>query len=279
MRLLVKIGGAQLAEMQARQELAQAVAAARAAGHEVLVVHGGGDQIRALSRRLGLEDSHHQGLRITDADTADVVLQVLGGQVNRTVVAALEQAGLRALGLTGADGGTFHARKHSPQGADLGYVGTIHRVDTALVQALLEIGVVPVLATVAPLAPELLGDRQHFYNINADHACGRLARAFGVDAVLFLTDVPGVLDQSGHLFQELDAASAGFLVEGGVIAGGMIPKVEAAFEAALGSGGTPGCGLVKIAPAQGENAILHALTPGVGTMFLGQEAKEGPGNG
>ena len=131
-------------------------------------------------------------------------------------------------------------------------------------QALLEIGVVPVLATVAPLAPELQGDRQHFYNINADHACGPLALAFGVDAVLFLTDVPGVSDQSGHLFQELDASTCGFLMEAGVIAGGMIPKVEAAFEAAVDHG----CSLVKIAPAQGENAILHALAPGVGTKFL-----------
>ena len=234
----------------------------------MLVVHGGGDQIRAASKKLGLEDNYHRGLRITDADTADVVLQVLGGLVNRTVVAALEQAGLRALGLTGADGQTFHARKYTPKGVDLGYVGTIHRVDTALVQALLEIGVVVVLAPVAPLAPELQGDRQHFYNINADHACGPLARAFGVDAMLFLTDVPGVLDQSGHLFQELDATGAGFLVEDGVIAGGMIPKVEAAFEAALDTGGEHGCSLVKIAPAQGENAILHALAPGVGTMFL-----------
>ena len=130
-----------------------------------------------------------------------------------------------------------------------------------------------------PLAPELQGDREHFYNINADHACGPLARAFGVDALLFLTDVPGVLDQSGHLFQQLDSTNCGFLVEGGVIAGGMIPKVDAAFEAALGSGGEPGCGLVKIAPAQGENAVLHALAPGVGTMFLGEPTKEGHANG
>jgi acetylglutamate kinase len=231
MRLLVKIGGAQLAKDKARQELAQAVAAAHRAGHEVLVVHGGGDQIRSLSRQLGLQDHYHGGLRITDAQTADVVLQVLGGQVNRTLVAALEQAGLKAL---------------------------------ALVQALLEIGVVPVLATVAPLAPELTGDRSHFYNINADHACGPLAHAFGVDAVLFLTDVPGVLDQGGHLYPELDASTCGLLMEGGVIAGGMIPKVEAAFEAAVDHG----CDMVKIAPAQGENAILHALAPGVGTKFL-----------
>jgi len=270
LRLLVKIGGAQLAQARARLELAHAVAAARAAGHELLVVHGGGDQIRDASSRLGIQQSYHEGLRVTDGETADVVLQVLGGQVNRTLVAALEQAGLRALGLTGADGGTFWARKHCPQGADLGYVGTIHRVDTALVQALLEISVVPVLATVAPLAPELPGDREHFYNINADHACGPLARAFGVDAVLFLTNVPGVVDRGGHLFQELGTAKCGSLVADGVIATGMIPKVEAALEAAT----EHGCGLVKIAPAQGENAVLHALAPGVGTMFLAGQCDE-----
>ncbi|MHC4921476.1 MAG: acetylglutamate kinase, partial [Planctomycetota bacterium] len=258
MRLLVKIGGAQLVRPEARQQLAQAVAAAKAAGHQVLLVHGGGDQIRKVSQRLGLEDKYHQGLRITDAETADVVLQVLGGQVNRTVVASLQQASVRAVGLTGADGETFLARKHTPQHADLGYVGAVHRVNPALVETLLELGIVPVLATVAPLAPDVDGDREHFYNINADQACGPLAHAFGADAVLFLTDVPGVLDQNGHLFCELDAQTCALLEESGVIEGGMIPKIAAA----LGTSHEHGCGLVKIAPAQGENAILHALASG-----------------
>ncbi len=269
MRLLVKFGGAQLAAAEARRDLAQAVAAAKADGHDVLLVHGGGVQIRKLSQKLGLEDNYHQGLRITDAETADVALQVLGGQVNRTLVAALQQAGIKAVGLTGADGGTFHAQKHTPDGADLGYVGTVQQVQPELVETLLELGIVPVLATVAPLAPDVAGD-EHFYNINADHACGPLAQAFGVDALLFLTDVPGVLDHGGHLFCELGADTCTLLEESGVIAGGMIPKVQAALAA---------CGekMVKIAPAQGENAILHALAPGVGTMFLGEKGEPSHG--
>ncbi len=277
MRLLVKIGGAQLAAAEARRDLAQAVAAAKADGHDVLLVHGGGVQIRKLSQKLGLEDNYNQGLRITDAETADVALQVLGGQVNRTLVAALQQAGVKAVGLTGADGGTFQAQKHAPRGCDLGYVGTVHRVDPELVETLLELGIVPVLATVAPLAPEVEGDRQHFYNINADHACGPLAHAFGVDALLFLSDVPGVLNHGGHLFGELRADTCALLRESGIIAGGMIPKVEAALAACREPGGGPGPEMVKIAPAQGENAILHALAPGVGTMFLGDMGEPGDG--
>ena len=119
-RVLVKVGGAQLEDAASRAGLARAVYTARDAGHEIILVHGGGNQIRALTDRLGIEDRYHDGLRVTDAATAEAVLMVLGGQVNRWLVHALEKSKVKAIGLTGADGGTFTAQAHRPGGVDLG---------------------------------------------------------------------------------------------------------------------------------------------------------------
>jgi acetylglutamate kinase len=303
-RLLVKLGGAQLEEPAARATIARSLAAARAAGHELVVVHGGGNQIRALSRQLGLEDRYHEGLRITDAATADVVLMVLGGLVNRALVADLHSAGLPAVGLSGADGALFGARKLEAAGVDLGYVGEVERVDPRVALTLLASGYTPVVATVAPLAATVAplaatvapvaasgaslaasgasldasaaqpsahatgaaqgaGARDHFYNINADMAAGPLARALACDAVLFLTDVAGVLDASKQRLALLSPSDCAALRASGVVSGGMLPKVQSAL-AALAAHPTA---LVKIAPAAGPNAVLDALTAAVGTRF------------
>jgi acetylglutamate kinase len=268
-RLLVKIGGAQLERDDARTAVARALAAAREAGHEPIVVHGGGNQIRELCGRLGLEERYHRGLRVTDAATADVVLMVLGGLVNRQLVLALEREGLRAAGLTGADGGTFAARRHRPGGVDLGFVGEVAHVDPRLVEALLRERLVPVLATVAPEAAARIDQKSlghpsdTFLNVNADMAAGPLAQAFGADALLFLTDVPGVLDAQQRLLPALAAADAERLRAAGVIAGGMVPKVEAALAAVRAA---PRC-VVKIAPAAGDDAVLAALRDEVGTRI------------
>ena len=126
MKLLIKIGGAQLADQAGRQALATSIRTALADGHQVILVHGGGDQIRALTKRLAIEDRYHDGLRITDAATAEAVLMVLGGQVNRQLVADLCAHGVPAVGITGADGNTFSAQPLKRAGADLGYVGAVH---------------------------------------------------------------------------------------------------------------------------------------------------------
>ena len=262
MRLLLKIGGAQLEHPAPRVALCQAIHAARAAGHEVIVVHGGGNQIRQYSKALGIEDRYHDGLRITDGKTAELVLMVLGGLVNRTLVASLQQAGVRAVGLCGADGGTFSARPLVRPGVDLGYVGAIDRTDRRLVDALLASGAVPVLATVAP-GPEG-GAEAPFYNLNADHAAGPLAAAFGCDAMLFLTDVPGVLGADKQLLPRLSSADCAALVQQGIATGGMIPKLEAALMAARDNP----TALVKIAPANTADCVLRALQPEVGTRFV-----------
>ena len=269
MRILLKIGGAQLADAPSRAALAQAIRAAREAGHELAIVHGGGDQVRALGRRLGLADRYHQGLRVTDSETAEVVLMVLGGAVNRRLVASLVAGGVPAIGLSGADGGLFGARKFTPKGVDLGFVGEIARTEPRVLSALTTQGFVPVIATVAPLAASERGDDSRFYNINADQAAAPLARAFRADALLFLTDVPGVL-RDGALVSVLDPALCADLEARGVIAGGMLPKVAAGLAAARENPDA----VVKIAPVGGTNAVLAALADEVGTRFRTRAAKE-----
>lgn len=269
MRILAKVGGAQLAEAAPRAEFCVAVRRAREAGHELVVVHGGGAQMRTLSERLGLEPSYVQGLRITDAPTAEVALWVLGGGVNRTLVAALAAAGVEAVGLTGADGNLFSVRRRSPdglpEGTDLGYVGAVSEVRPALVLELCAAGRVPVVASLAPLARGEAGPADHLYNVNADEAAGPLAVALGADALLFLTAVAGVRGLEGERVPTLDAAGVGALAEGGALSGGMLPKLRSALAAAEAMDG----GLVKIAPAAGGDALLAALEPGTGTRIVG----------
>ena len=262
-RILVKVGGAQLEQAGPRADLVRSVASARAAGHEVVLVHGGGNQIRELVRKLGLPESYHEGLRVPDAATADVVLMVLAGLVNKELVHALESAGVRACGLSGADGATFLAKKRVLAGRDLGYVGDVGRTDVRLVDVLVSQGFLPVIATAAPLQHGEDAPADRFYNGNADAAAGPLARAVGADALLFLTDVPGVLDAAKRRIASLTPAQAAALRLEGVIAGGMIPKVEAAL-AALAENPRA---LVKIAPAAGTDAVLAALSPETGTRF------------
>jgi acetylglutamate kinase len=263
--MLLKVGGAQLEQAEARTALAGSILQARRTGIEIVLVHGGGNQIRSLGKRLGIPERYVEGLRVTDAATAEVVLMVLAGLVNKELVAALEAEGLRAVGLCGADGSTFSAvpeRRH----ADLGYVGAVGGCDPRLVDNLLSEGFVPVLSTVAPLRSTEDAPRDRFYNVNADLAAGPLSKAFGASALLFLTDVPAVLDGDGAEIAELSVERCAELRAAGVIRGGMIPKVEAAL-AALAE--NPGA-LVKIAPAAGRNAVLAALDPAVGTRFVAE---------
>ncbi|MEZ6017007.1 MAG: acetylglutamate kinase [Planctomycetota bacterium] len=261
-RILVKIGGAALEEAGPRAAFAKAVAAARADGAAVVVVHGGGNQVGRLSTRLGLETKRVAGLRVTDAATAEVVLQVLGGEVSRKLTAALVAAGVPALGLTGADAGLYQAQRLQHAEADLGYVGEVTAVDASVLERLVDAGFVPVVASVAPDSGAPDDDR--FLNINADHAVAPLAAAFGADIVLFLSDVPGVLDATRARIGALTPASCRALTSAGVISGGMLPKVDAALAAAAANPSA----LVKIALADGEDAVRAALHPDVGTRFL-----------
>ncbi|MBZ0152766.1 MAG: acetylglutamate kinase [Planctomycetes bacterium] len=266
MRILLKIGGAQLEEASPRAALSAAIAAARQAGHELIVVHGGGNQIRSVGKAMGLGDRYHDGLRITDAKTAEVVLMVLGGLVNRTLVASLQQAGVMAVGLSGADGRLFTAKPLERAGVDLGFVGEVDQVCPFVVDSLLAAGITPVIATVAPgstaLAPGAAA--APFFNLNADHAAGPLSKALGCDAMLFLTDVPAVLGADKAPLPLLTPADCERLVHDRIATGGMLPKLEAAL---LALRNNPSA-LVKIAPAGAADAVLHALRADTGTRFV-----------
>ena len=264
MRLGIKIGGAQLEDASARDALAVAVAAAVADGHRVVIVHGGGNQIRALGRRLGLGERYHDGLRVTDAATAELVVQVLAGQVNKDLVTALNARQVRAVGLCGVDGDVFSARRLAADGVDLGFVGAVHRVDARLPELLLAQGYTPVIATVAALDAAEHGPRERLYNVNADHAIAPLAAAMHCDAVLFLTDVPAVRGAEGEALAELDPRRCAALRAERIVHGGMIPKLDAALTALASSPRA----IVKIAPAAGDDAVRNALRDGVGTRFV-----------
>jgi acetylglutamate kinase len=274
MRILVKIGGAQLEQEGPREQLCTALAAARGDGHELVVVHGGGNQIRALTKALGLVDRYHDGLRVTDAATAEVVRMVLAGTVNKTLVHALQRAGVDAVGLCGADGGTFTAKALVVPGVDLGWVGAIDAVQPALVEQLLASGRVPVLATVAP-GTAAAASGAPFFNLNADHAAGPLCKALACDVLLFLTDVPGVLDASGARLATLTPADCERLVATGVAKGGMLPKLDAALLALRDNPRAT----IKIVPANAPDAVRHALRADAGTTFTMTPARSEKAHG
>lgn len=220
MRLL-KIGGNELDNADFLAGLGRAVAAL---DEPVVIVHGGGAAIAALQERLGLPVRKVDGIRVTDAAALAVTEMALSGAANKQLVRALLAAGVRAAGISGIDGGLLRCRPKTHPTVDLGLVGTIDRVEPALVLHLLGVGFVPV---VSPLS---LGADGQPYNVNADEAACALASALASDALDFVSNVPGVL-QGGHVLPQLTPTQAEALIASGVIAGGMIPKVRAALAA------------------------------------------------
>ncbi|HXG41117.1 MAG TPA: acetylglutamate kinase [Dehalococcoidia bacterium] len=222
--VVVKIGGSTLGEHDTSLD---DLAALWRRGLRPTVVHGGGALISQWLTRLGAPVRFHRGQRVTDAEALQVVTAVLAGLVNKELVAALQQRGVPALGLSGADGALLRARVFEPE---LGLVGEVTDVDVALLRSLLERGLVPV---VAPIALEWEGQAAsgRLLNVNADLAAGAVAAALGARLLVLLTDVPGVLDGDGRVRQRLTAAEASRLMAQGVIEGGMVPKVEACLRA------------------------------------------------
>ena len=237
---VVKVGG----RAQGDARLATALAAASRASHRtaggLCVVHGGGDEVSALQRRLGLEPTFHGGRRVTSADDLEVVRMVLSGTTNKRLTAQLISAGVRAVGVSGEDASLFQA--HATDAVTMGRVGGQVHVDPSLVRHLLAGGFVPV---VSPLARDADDPSGAGLNVNGDDAAAALAAALGADELVLIADVPGVL-QHGQLIRTLDEAAARALILSGVAAGGMAAKLEAALTAARG--GVPS---VRIAGLEG----------------------------
>lgn len=232
---VVKYGGHAMGDPELQRDFAEDVVLLKAVGINPIVVHGGGPQIGAMLKRLGVESNFVGGLRVTDSETAKIAEMVLAGSINKEIVSWIGAAGGRAVGISGKDAGLVTAEKVTGREADplqgierhvdLGFVGEPTGVNPAILHSLAAQGFIPVVAPIA------LGADGHTYNINADTFAGAIAGAVKASRLLFLTDVPGVLDKDKKLIDELTVADAKALIKDGTISGGMIPKVETCIEA------------------------------------------------
>lgn len=242
---------------------ARDVALLKLVGMNVVVVHGGGPQIEQMLAKLGKKGEFVQGMRVTDRETMDVVEMVLGGTVNKEVVELINQAGGKAVGLTGQDGVLIRARKMLLAGAssgrvDLGQVGEIESIDPSVISALEQGGFIPVVAPIGTGADGMT------YNINADLVAGKLAEILRAEKLVVLTNTPGVLDKDGKLLTGLTPKRIDDLVAKGVISGGMLPKIGSALDAARN-----GVKSVHIIDGRVPHALLlEVMTDqGVGTLI------------
>ncbi len=227
---VVKYGGHAMGDPEAQADFAEDVVLLKAVGINPVVVHGGGPQIGRMLKRLGVESRFVDGLRVTDAETAQIAEMVLAGSINKEIVGWIGRAGGRAVGISGKDAGLVQAEKvgsRAPdplQGierkVDLGFVGEPVAVDRRIIDSLSRDGIIPVIAPIG------IGADGHTYNINADTMAGAIAAAMGAARFFLLTDVAGVLDKQGNLVSDLDPAAVAALRADGTISGGMIPKLE-----------------------------------------------------
>jgi acetylglutamate kinase len=233
--VLVKYGGNAMGEEGVAEHFAQDIVLMRQTGIDPVVVHGGGPQIGAMLKKLEIKSSFVDGLRVTDQAAIDVVEMVLTGTVNKQIVSAINNAGGKAVGVSGKDGQMIIARKvvktrRNPdtgkdETVDLGFVGEPEEVNTEVLQAIVKADMIAVIAPVG------IGKSGETYNINADTVAGAVAGALKADRMLLLTDVPGVMDRNGNLIERLTTTEARALIKDGTISGGMIPKVETCIDA------------------------------------------------
>ena len=227
---VIKLGGSLLDDPVRRAEALNAIADQWKRGEEIVLVHGGGKHVDANLKRLGIPKRTHAGLRVTDDETLDVVVATLAGAVNKMLVAELAAIGVRSAGISGCDASTLSAELHPPiDGVDLGHVGSVTGGDPTLLRAIVSYGILPVVSSVAE------GPNGTLLNVNADSAAAAIAVALGADELIFITDVAGLLDETGNVVAQLHADEAEALLGTSVVTGGMRPKLQAALHA-LGSG-------------------------------------------
>jgi acetylglutamate kinase len=263
--IVVKYGGNAMTDEKLKQCFARDVVLLKLVGMNVVVVHGGGPQIENLLARVGKKGEFIQGMRVTDAETMEIVEMVLGGQVNKDVVNLINHAGGKAVGLTGKDGNFIRAKKLLLQNKDnpnelidVGQVGDIVQIDPALIGHLEAGGFIPVIAPIG------VGKDGETYNINADVVAGKIAEILKAEKLVLLTNTPGVLDDAGKLITGITPKQIDDMVEDGTLSGGMLPKIGSALDAARN-----GVKSVHIIDGRVEHALLlEILTDhGVGTMI------------
>ena len=266
---VVKYGGHAMGDAEAARDFAADIVLLKAVGINPVVIHGGGPQIGAMLKKLGVESSFVDGLRVTDAETAKIAEMVLSGAINKELVSWISQAGGKAVGISGKDGGFVTAEKiertkRDPDSniervVDLGFVGEPKSVDRSVIDTISGAGMIPVVAPIG------VGPDGHTYNINADTMAGAVAAALGAARLFLLTDVPGVLNKAGDLLADLDPAQIAALRADGTISGGMIPKLETCVSAVEGGvdaavildGRIPHALLVEIFTREGAGTLVH----------------------
>ena len=264
--VVIKYGGNAMTEEHLQRSFAHDVVLLKLVGINPVVVHGGGPQINAALKRIGKEGTFVQGMRVTDAETMEVVEWVLGGQVQQDIVMMINAAGGKAVGLTGKDGCLIQARKKlmdNPdkpgETLDIGLVGDITLIESGVVRALQDDQFIPVISSIG--YNETDGQA---YNINADVVAGKMAEVLGAEKLVMLTNTPGVLDKNGELLRKLSASSIDTLFADGTISGGMLPKISSALDAARNGvnsvhvvdGRVPHCLLLEILTDQGVGTMI-----------------------
>ena len=226
--VVVKYGGNAMADEALKESVTKDLVLLRYVGMQPLVVHGGGPEITELMQKVGKEPKFVKGMRVTDAETMEIVEMVLVGKTNKSIVSLINRQGGRAVGLSGKDANLLVARKAAADGVDLGQVGTITETNTEIAESLIGQGYIPVIASVA------VGEQGESYNVNADHVAGELAGALKAAKLVLLTDVQGVyrdFKDKSSLISELTSAEAKKLIDSGKVDGGMIPKLQACITA------------------------------------------------
>jgi len=266
MTIVIKYGGHAMVDEQLKQDFANDIVLLKYIGINPVVVHGGGPQINSVMDQMGIRPKFVRGMRLTDERTMDVVEMVLGGKVNKSIVAQINKQGGRAVGLSGKDGGLILAKKHyimhqedenkPPEIIDPGLVGEVIRIDPDIINTLSSKGFIPVIAPVGS------GEAGETFNINADLVAGKIASALSAGRLILLTDVDGVMDVSGKLVTSINSDTIGEMIREKQIIGGMIPKIEFALDAL-----SNGVAKVQIINGKKRHALLLELFThkGIGT--------------
>lgn len=259
--VVIKYGGSALVNPEIKETIIKDIVLMKLVGMHPVVVHGGGPDINAFLKRLEIESKFIDGLRVTDDDTMEVAEMVLSGKINKQIVTDIELHGVKAVGISGKDGGTVKAEKIVKNGVDYGCVGEIKSVDPALLQSLISSDFIPVIA---PIGKD---DKGTSYNINADYMAVAIAGSLNAEKLVFLTDVEGVMrdvHDPASIMSFIKADAVQSLIDDGTISGGMIPKVECCMTAV-----DEGVNNVHILDGRVEHClILELFTPeGIGTMI------------
>lgn len=264
--MVIKYGGNAMTDPQLKESFAKDVVLLKLVGIHPVIVHGGGPQINDLLQKIGKDNQFIQGMRVTDHETMNIVEMVLGGCVNKEITSLLNQHGGHAVGITGRDNHFIKARKlyvSTPENSrqDIGQVGEVESIDTALIEEMVEHGYIPVVAPVG------VGEQGEAFNINADVVAGKLAESLQAEKLIMLTNTIGVLDKNQQLLSRLTPADINALIVDGTLQNGMLPKINATLQAAM-----HGVHNTHIIDGRVPHALLLEIftDKGVGTMILGQ---------